>query len=203
MSGLRTLLQDADPVRHEAPLPEAALKRVRLAVLRTPAIGRPTESARTRFTLAAAIAMAIIGAVVLGYVMWRHGSTTVAAAVRFEVRLAEEQPVAGSIVAQLPRSGGLIYLHAETVVSNEDVAQSWVSEDGPDRFGVVVQLLPTGAERLRQATIGHISRPIAILVDGKVVSAPIVRSPIADTAVISGSYTARDAESIARGIEIR
>jgi hypothetical protein len=41
----------------------------------------------------------------------------------------------------------LIYLHAEVVVSNDDVAQSRVQQEGPDRFGVVVTFLPAGAAR--------------------------------------------------------
>ncbi len=203
MSSLRTLLHDADPLRHEPPHPEGGLGRIREVVLHTPAAERVRTSAATRFTAAAALAVAIIGAVAIGYLLWRNGTSTVLAAVRFEVRLAEGQPAPGLIVARVAASDRLIYLHPETVVNNEDIAASWVSQDGPDRFAVVVDLLPSGAERMRHATSAHAGRPVAILVDGSVVLAPIVRSAISDSAVISGSYTKRQAERIARGVRIR
>ena len=56
---------------------------------------------------------------------------------------------------------------------------------------------------MRQATAEHIGRPVAILIDGTVVMAPIVRSPIGDSAVISGQFTREEAERIAAGIDGR
>jgi SecD-like export protein len=200
MSSLRRLLQDADPLRRERPRLDTERERVRLAILRSMAVGRSTDPAHARLTLVAAVAVVVMGLVALGYQMWLHGTTPVLAAVRFEVRLAEDQPIPGLIVARLADSGRVIYLHPEIVVGNDDIAQSWVSQDGPDRFGVAVKLLPAGAERMRQATATHVGRPVAILIDGAVVMAPVVRSPIGDSAAITGNFTRAEAERIADGI---
>jgi preprotein translocase subunit SecD len=70
-------------------------------------------------------------------------------------------------------------------------------------FGVSVQFLQAGAERMKQATAIHVGRPVAILIDGAVVMAPVVRSPIGDSAVISGNFTQAEAERIAEGIATR
>jgi hypothetical protein len=64
----------------------------------------------------------------------------------------------------------------------------------------VSQFLPSGAQRIRQATAAHIGRPVAILIDGRVVMAPVVRSPIRDSAMITGRFTQAEAERIADGI---
>jgi preprotein translocase subunit SecD len=85
-------------------------------------------------------------------------------------------------------------------VNNDDVADAMVVEDPPIGFGVAVRLLEPGAARMRQATAGHLGRPVAILIDGIVAIAPVVRSPIADAALISGGYTRAEAERIASGI---
>jgi preprotein translocase subunit SecD len=53
---------------------------------------------------------------------------------------------------------------------------------------------------MRQATATHVGRPVALLIDGDVVSAPVVRSPMSDSAVISGNFTRAEAERIAEGI---
>jgi hypothetical protein len=203
MSSLTNLLQDADPVRHEAPRLDAERERIRQAILRATPPKRQSKSIRARLTIVAALAIVVAGAVALGHQVWLHGTTPVLAAVRFEVRLAEDQPIPGLVVAQIARSSRVIYLHPEIVVDNDDVAQSWVLQDGPTGFGVAVQLLPSGAERMRQATTDHLGRLVAILIDGAVVTAPVVRSPISDSAVISGNYTRREAERIADGIGTR
>jgi hypothetical protein len=203
MSSLRHLLQDADPLRHELPRLDGERERLRQTMLlETASVRRPTGSLRVRLPIAATLALAIAGAA-LGYLLWVHGPTSVLAAVRFEVRLAEDRPIQGLVVGNVARSDRVIYLHPEIVVSNEDIAQSWVVPDGPDRFGVSVQFLQGGAARMKQATANHVGRPMAILIDGTVVMAPVVRSPIGDSAVITGDFTQAEAQRIADGIAAR
>ncbi|OFW13659.1 MAG: hypothetical protein A3F70_01910 [Acidobacteria bacterium RIFCSPLOWO2_12_FULL_67_14] len=153
-----------------------------------------------RLRIAATFMMVAIGVAALSYLAWVHGTTPLQAAVRFEVRLAEERPIPGPVVAEVADTGRLIYLYPETVVTNDDIAQSWVSNSGSDRFEVAVQFLPSGAARMQQATSSPIGRPMAILIDGHIAMAPVVRSPISDSAVITGDYTRSEAESIADGI---
>ena len=200
MSSLRSLLQDADPLRHEAPRLDTERERLRLTILRATPVYRSTRSVRARLTVVAALVIALIGIVALGYQTWVRGTTPVLAAVRFEVRLAENQPIAGLVVARVADTGRVIYLHPEIVVNNDEIAQSWVLQDGPDRFSVSVQFLPGGVERMRRATTAHLGRPVAILLDGEVVMTPVVRSPISDSAMITGNFTRAEAERIADGI---
>jgi preprotein translocase subunit SecD len=174
-----------------------------LSILGAAQVDRTTASIRARLTLASAVAAAVIVAIALGYQVWVYGTTPVLAAIRFEVRLAEDRPITGLVVAQVVDSGRVIYLHPEIVVSNDDIAQTSVLQDGPERFGIGVEFLTSGAERMRQATTTHLGRPVAILVDGVVVTAPVVQSPIAESAVISGNYTRTEAERIAQGIARR
>jgi len=57
-----------------------------------------------------------------------------------------------------------------------------------------------GAGRIAIATGRHVGRPLAILIDGTVVMAPVLRSPITTSAVISGDFTRAEAERIVAGI---
>ena len=98
------------------------------------AVVRPVSPALAparRFLLCAA---ALIAAVIVIGLLVDSNRTTVQAAVRFEVRLAQTQPVPGLIVARVVDSGRTIYLHPEMVVTNDDIAQSWVVQDGRSRF---------------------------------------------------------------------
>jgi preprotein translocase subunit SecD len=145
----------------------------------------------------------VIAVVVFAALVGPGDRGTLQAAVRFEARLAETQPIPGLIVARIGNSDRVIYLRPEAIVTNEDIAQSWVTQDGPNRYGVSVQLLPDGAQRMRQATAAHIGRPMAILVDGEVVTAPTVRSAVGDSAWINGDYSQAEAQRIADGIGVR
>jgi hypothetical protein len=203
MRNLTTLLQGADPLRHEPPLADGQRERIRRAVLETPISAPKAARIGARLPVLAAVAAALIAVVALGDAAWMHGTTPLFAAIRFEARLAEDQPAAGLIVAGVPGSTRLIYLHPEIVVGNDDIAQSYVTEDGQGQFSVVVDLLPSGEERMHQATAAHLGRPMALLIDGSVVMAPTVRAPIGSSAVITGHFTRAEADRIVNGIARR
>ena len=138
---------------------------------------------------------------IIAAAMWQRGASTVQAAVRFEVRLAEEQPLVG-LQAVRVSSTRVVYLHPEVVVTNSDIAFSSVipGNTPSEQFWIDVRLNAAGAAKMRQATMNHLGRPVAILIDGEVVSLPTVKSPIGAAAVISGDYTREEAQKIADGI---
>jgi preprotein translocase subunit SecD len=199
MSTLSNLLQDADPLRHEPQRNDAARERVRQRVI-SGAVAERSGRARPSRRRAAALFAFSLGALTLGGMFWWRAATPLLAAVRVEIRLAESAPSPGLIVAKLPKSEALIYLHPETLVGNDDIQQSWVTDNGGGRFGVTVQLSQRAAERMRQGTANHMGRPLAILIDGAVTTAPVVRSPIGESAVVTGSFTRDEAERIVKGI---
>lgn len=200
MKTVRDLLRDADPLDDDAQGLNDARDRIRRTVLTAASFPRPSVLPR-RVALGAATSL--IATTVVTLFVGSGDRGTLQAAVRFEVRLAEERPVPGLIVARVVGSERVIYLHPELIVTNDDITQSWVTQDGPDRFGVSVRFLDGGAERMRRATTAHVGRPVAILIDGVVVAAPVVRSAINDSAVISGDFTRAEAERIAIGIGVR
>ena len=89
-----------------------------------------------------------------------------------------------------------IYLHPDAIVTTADVADARVTDAGAGRFSVNVRFTKEGSARMVAATSQHIGRPVAILLDGVVLAAPVVRSPIADSAVLTGNFTRAQAEAI-------
>ncbi len=122
-------------------------------------------------------------------------------ATTLEVRLAESQPAAGLREAVL-ESGQRIYLRPEAVVTGADVTSASVVDAG-GRYSVNVAFSAAASNRLTEATKIHLGRPIAILLNGKVISAPTLRSMIRGSAVISGDFTRAEAERIASGLAQR
>jgi hypothetical protein len=208
MTTVSDLLRDADPLRDEPGRSDEERHRVRALVLAAAA----NESQRRapvwrgrRAALLTLVAMLAILAVAAGSRFWSGGGATLhAAAVRFEVRLAETAFAPGLRPASILGSGGIIYLHPEAVVTNDDILRSTVvpNGNGPG-FGVAVTFTAAGAGKMERATASHLNAPLALLVDGEVIAAPTLRSPISTSAIVSGNYTQPEAERIAEGMRVR
>jgi preprotein translocase subunit SecD len=160
---------------------------------------------RTRAPLLAAVAVIVLCVAVLGSKMWFGGSGTLhAAAVRFEVRLADTAFSPGLREARIAGSGGVVYLHQEIIVTNDDISDGqMIAGETPSRFGVAVTFTGAGAEKMRQTTTRHVGELLAMLIDGEVISTPRLRASISTSAVISGDSTQAEAERIANGMRIR
>jgi preprotein translocase subunit SecD len=202
MTNLRNVLAAADPIRHEQQPPEAERDRVRHAVIAAAWRGEEHRGqARRRIFVPVLVTFAVIGMIVAASSMWPRSGSLAQAAVRFEVRLAEDQPAPGLRAARVGSSHRTVYVHPEIVVTNDDVERSSViGGDVPSHFWIDVRLNAAGAEKMRRATANHLGKPVAILIDGNVVTAPTLKSPIGTAAVISGDYTQADAQRIAGGM---
>lgn len=63
---------------------------------------------------------------------------------------------------------------------------------------VVLEFDKIGAELFAEATAKNVGKPIAIVLDGEIISAPNVKEPIPDgSAVITGNFTAKEANDLA------
>lgn len=206
MKTIRELLRDGDPLRHEPTSPSGDRDSRRRAILAAASGARApaTMRARPRIVVFATAVLMVIAASLLGTFVWSLFNSDLQAAIRFEVRLAEDKPGPGLREAKVSGSHRSVYLHDEVIVTNSDIATARaVQLDGPSHYGVSVKFNASGAEKMRAATANHIGKPVAMLFDGQVIMAPVVRSPIGASAEITGSFTRTQAESIARRIEMQ
>jgi preprotein translocase subunit SecD len=198
MNSISQLLQDADPLSYE-PRQSIQERRMNRQMILNLAATVPTVPQRT-WAIAIVAALALITTAVIG-TYWSRTAVNLIAAVRFEVRLAEETPTAGLRVTTIPGSGRQLYLHDEVVVTNSDIAEARVVPgSGPSTFSVEIEFNPVGAAKILRATQNHIGRPLAILLDGELTVAPTVRGPVSTSAMMNGNFTRAEAERIAAGI---
>jgi hypothetical protein len=204
MKTLREVLGEADPLRHE-PTYRSDLRDVcRQAVLTAvpPASAPSPARSRSRVAILAIVALSGIAASFLGSRVWSPFVSDLQAAVRFEMRLAEDKPGPGLREAKSPEQS--LYLHDEVIVTNSDIAAAQVVQGGdPSHYSVAVEFNPSGAEKMRSTTGGHIGKRLAILIDGQVVAAPVLRSPIDGSAVVTGGFSRAKAERIVKGIGVK
>lgn len=207
----RTQLESGDPLHEGTAALDEARARMRQTVLSSVvAPESPPRAPSTRRlalpqALLASIAVLIVVLAVTNARVWTPvagGTVVQAAQVRFELRLADEQTGPGLDATPLDGQQHILYLHREVLATNADVVETGVVEQG-DRFGVRVELTAGAAERLHRATMAHVGKPMAILLDGRLALAPTLRTPLTGTAVISGDYSREDAERLAIGIAHR
>ena len=122
-----------------------------------------------------------------------------AAGSRMEIRLAESAFTPGLREVVVSGTNEQIYLHPTTLATWSDVTVARIVNQGgrvvmqrnrvlmqDQRAAVAVTFNSAAAARIQSATAAHIGRPLAILIDGRVVSAPTVKAPIGDSAVLTG-----------------
>jgi TonB family protein len=122
------------------------------------------------------------------------------AASRMEIRLAETMPGTGLQRANVPGSDQPIYLHPTPLATWSDVVTAKIIDTGKPTFGVAVTFNSDVATRMASATAAHLGRPLAIMLDGRVLSAPIVRAPVGDSGMLTGITAAVAQELIEANI---
>jgi protein-export membrane protein SecD len=93
-------------------------------------------------------------------------------------------------------------LHASPVIEGRDIARATPE---PDQFGspaVRVVFSPEAGERFRRFTAAHVGDRLAIVLDGEVVSAPSIQGEIGREALISGEFSAEEAEDLALRLKL-
>jgi len=121
-----------------------------------------------------------------------------------ELRPVKEVPSEGFIPMKQksPSSSqsGILYVSSVPEIGLEDVA--WVGvQHGPDsrKCGIMIELNDKGRDKLRDYTEGHIGERLGILINGELITAPIIKATIPSGEVASGAeFTCDEAEDIVR-----
>lgn len=122
--------------------------------------------------------------------------------IRVELHWAEMALSKGLTEARVPKTGERLYLHKEALITNEDIIEAQAVEDPYIKGGYKVNLVFTkkAAERMMKASKLHNGQRLAILVDGLVISAPIIHGSIYDKVSITGEMDKDEAQSIAKSL---
>ncbi len=84
-----------------------------------------------------------------------------------------------------------------SVVSGRDLRNARRSQDQYGQPAVSFTLNPEGANKFGSYTASHIGDRMAIVLDAKVRSAPVIRGHITDSGIIEGNFTVQGSEDLA------
>lgn len=85
----------------------------------------------------------------------------------------------------------------ETVMTGDILSDARAVRDQYGQWEISFALTNAGSDQFFQYTRDHIGEILAIVLDGRVLSAPVIQAAIQDTGVINGEFTSEEAESLA------
>lgn len=118
-----------------------------------------------------------------------------------EIRRAQWERADGLLKAELagPKRR-VIYLHPKIELSNTDVAEAMAGQTEGGHVAIDIVFTDAGAKKFAELTAAHLNHPVAFLIDGKLVCAPIIAGKLSRQAQLFGDFTKAEAERIAEGI---
>ncbi len=123
--------------------------------------------------------------------------------VTIEFRFAQRHPGPGLREVAVSGSREPIYLHPEVVLSEADVASAQVIRSAK-RAQVKLLLTPAGTKKLAELTKNNLGRQLAILVNDRPVSAPIIQASVrSGQIVLNGLSSEREARHIVDSLASR
>lgn len=120
--------------------------------------------------------------------------------VRVEFKRAETRPADGLTEATIQGTNQKIYLPKPADATQADIARATVEFDPNMKPVIEIVFTDAGAKKMKALTAKHRDKPLAIVVNGKVLSAPVVKGAIGDRAQINGNFTKAEAETIVKAI---
>ncbi|MBE0452202.1 protein translocase subunit SecD [Roseovarius autotrophicus] len=110
-----------------------------------------------------------------------------------------ENPGAGNeILPSIDEPGVYYILERAPVVTGEELVDAQPDFDQNGRPAVSFRFNPTGARKFGDYTAQNIGNPFAIVLDGEVISAPVIQSHIpGGSGIITGRFTVEDSTQLA------
>jgi preprotein translocase subunit SecD len=112
---------------------------------------------------------------------------------------ATQKPGPGEAIYPAQDEPGVYYIVDEVpVVSGDDLTNAQPSFDQNNRPAVSFQFDVTGARKFGDFTAQHVGEPFAIVLDGKVISAPVIQTHIGGgSGIITGNFTVESSTNLA------
>ncbi|WP_239113287.1 protein translocase subunit SecD [Shimia biformata] len=102
------------------------------------------------------------------------------------------------VLPSLDEEGTFYIVEAAPVVTGEELVDAQPSFDQNNRPAVSFRFNPTGARKFGNYTAENIGSPFAIVLDGEVVSAPVIQAHIAGgSGIITGRFSVEESTNLA------
>ncbi len=120
---------------------------------------------------------------------------------KIEFRRAEYEPAEGLTEAKQIVSNTKIYMYKTADLTNEDIAEVRKLKPTTGYPGIEITFTKEGAKKMEKLTAKEqLRKPMAILVNGKMIMAPRINAQITDKCVIDAAFTNEELEKIVKDL---
>ena len=123
------------------------------------------------------------------------------AKVKVEIRRAENKPAEGLVEAVVQGTDRKVYLRKQTDLTNEDIASARAIDSKDTGPAVEITFTKDGQKKATKVSEAHQDKPLAILVDGKVIAALTVKTKLGEKVLVTGNFAKEEAEKLAARIQ--
>lgn len=123
--------------------------------------------------------------------------------VKVEFRRAETRSANGLTEATVVGTKEKVYLHKTADATNADIAEARAAVDDNNKPFIEITFTKEGAKKMAALSEAQKNKPVAILIDGEVISAPIVRAKFSARAQITGKFTKEETEKLVKAINAK
>ena len=123
--------------------------------------------------------------VIIGLIIGLLASSFLYGQGSLEIRAASNTAIAGWQEMSRP-DGGTLWVSPSNALTTADIARAEPRTDAKGQRTVGMVFTDEGARKMAQLSAAQVNQPIALLLDGKLVWAPVVRSSIEKEATLSG-----------------
>ncbi len=117
---------------------------------------------------------------------------------QFSVRAAAAEPVSGWQRMESPDADRTVWVAPTPSLTSDDVERAQ-SSTGPDGGpAVAIRFTEAGSEKMRELSAAQVGRPIAMVLDGELIWAPVVRTVISAEALLTGGPNGLSADQVQR-----
>jgi preprotein translocase subunit SecD len=99
---------------------------------------------------------------------------------------------------ETPEGDRVIWVAPTPSLTSSDIESALPGTDQAGRRSVAIRFTDAGSEKMRKLSAAQINKPIAMVLDGKLIWAPVVRSEIARDASITGGANGLTQEDVQR-----
>jgi len=120
--------------------------------------------------------------------------------IALEFRIAEEESAPNLTEMVFEPTGKIFYLHDKVLIDQSDIESAVVTiQNGHPAVELI--LTSKGTKKFEVLTAQNVGKRCGMVVDGKLLSAPIIRDTISGgRAIISGIFTESEAETITNSL---
>jgi preprotein translocase subunit SecD len=120
--------------------------------------------------------------------------------VKVEIRKAETRKADGLTAATVAGTTTKVYLHKTAELTAADIAGATLSLDGDKNPRIELTLTRAGGRKMADLSKDRANKPLAILVDGTVIAAPVVKAVVTDRVMVTGKFSREEAEKLVAAV---